>query len=580
MSGTAPSQKGRAIPPLTRSAFVVPIAVFLGLFAVVMRLWYLQVVRGEELSRMAVEKRTLRVPIPPPRGKILDRKGTTIAGLTESLVAMVTPADMEGNDRAIRRLAELLSLDPSDLKKQIEENAYRKYLPFVAKVGLTPEEAIRVEEEGAFLPGVFVRSETLRKYPHANAFAHVLGHVRQPRQEDLERLADLGDIPTYVGQDGLERTYDRLLLGKCGHESVTIDVRMRPTSNPVVEPPTPGEDLRTTLDTRLQLKAFDLLAGRRGAVVALDPRDGAVLCLVSSPSFNPNVMLGRIPKDVWANLNSEARPMFNRAIAGTYNPGSTFKIATLVTAIREGLVSPATTFVCNGSVRIGNRTVRCLGHHGRITYQTAIEKSCNVFFAELGSRIERKELVSVAQEFGIGVETGIDIPGEAAGLLPTDEWLQSRKENWYTGDTVNLAIGQGRLGVTPLQMASYVSLIANRGVAYRPHIAATNKPPERLTAVTLDSTWWDRIVGAMRKVVESGTGVRARIEGISIAGKTGSAQTGPGRKPHGWFIAFAPVERPTIALAVVVENSDEGGRVAAPIAHELLKEYFKGQPSQ
>jgi penicillin-binding protein 2 len=559
---------------------LVPLAVFLGLFAVVLRLWYLQVVRGEELSRLAVEKRTLRVPLPPPRGKILDRRGDTIAGLTESLVAMATPADLEGNERAIRRLAQLLSLDPKDLKQQIEENLYRKYLPFVAKVGLTPEEAIRVEEEGAFLPGVFVRSETLRKYPYANAFAHVLGHVRQPRKEDLERLADMGDIPTYVGQDGLERSYDRLLLGRCGHESVTIDVRMRPTDNPVVEPPLPGEDLRTTLDTRLQLKAFELLKGRRGAVVALDPRDGSVLCLVSSPSYNPAALMGRIPRDVWAELNSEARPLFNRAIAGTYNPGSTFKIATLVTAIRQGLLSPATTFVCTGSTRIGNRTVRCLGHHGRISYQTAIEKSCNVFFAELGSRIQREQIVSVAQEFGIGNRTGIDIPGESSGLLPTDEWLRSRKENWYTGDTVNLAIGQGRLGVTPLQMACYVSLIANRGIAYRPHIAYRDRPPEPLTTVNLDSTWWDRIVGAMKKVVESGTGVRARLDGVSVAGKTGSAQTGAGRRPHGWFIAFAPAEQPTIALAVVVEHSDEGGRVAAPIAHELLKEYFSAPPSR
>jgi penicillin-binding protein 2 len=290
--------------------------------------------------------------------------------------------------------------------------------------------------------------------------------------------------------------------------------------------------------------------------------------------------MGRIPRDVWAELNSEARPLFNRAIAGTYNPGSTFKIATLVTAIRQGLLSPATTFVCTGSTRIGNRTVRCLGHHGRISYQTAIEKSCNVFFAELGSRIQREQIVSVAQEFGIGNRTGIDIPGESSGLLPTDEWLRSRKENWYTGDTVNLAIGQGRLGVTPLQMACYVSLIANRGIAYRPHIAYRDRPPEPLTTVNLDSTWWDRIVGAMKKVVESGTGVRARLDGVSVAGKTGSAQTGAGRRPHGWFIAFAPAEQPTIALAVVVEHSDEGGRVAAPIAHELLKEYFSAPPSQ
>lgn len=564
---------------LPTKALLVPLTVLLGLLAVVLRLWYLQVVKGEELSRIAVEKRTVRVAIPPPRGKLLARDGTVIAGLSASLVVMVTPAAIQNNLRAIRRLSGLLKMEPHDLQEMIREHEYRKYLPFVAKVGLTTEEAIHIEEQGAFLPGVFVRSEPLRNYPFGNAFAHVLGHVRQPTKEDTERLRSLEDLPSFVGQTGAERAYDLSLIGKCGTDSVSVDVRMRPTSPPVSEPPTPGKDLQTTLDVRLQLVAFEALAGRRGAVVALDPRDGSVLCLVSSPAYNPNLFLGRLSPALWAQLNNETRPLFNRAVAGAYNPGSTFKVATLIAAVRTGLVSPATTFVCNGSTRIGTRVVRCLGTHGRITFQTALQKSCNVFFAELGSRLQREQIVQVAAEFGLGSPTGVDLPGEVGALLPTDPWLERRGERWYQGDTVNLAIGQGYVNVTPIQMANYAALIANRGIAYKPHVVDRPGGTSVANRLSLDSMWWDRIVRSMVQVVESGTGVRARIEGVQVAGKTGSAQTGGGRKPHGWFIAFAPADSPTIALAVVVENSEEGGRVAAPIAKRVLEEYFRDHRS-
>ncbi len=569
----------RAKPQLPTKALLVPLAVLLGLLAIVLRLWYLQVVRGEEFSRIAVEKRTVRVAVPPPRGKLLARDGTVIAGLSASLVVMVTPAAIQDDLGAIRRLSSLLKLEPAELQEMIREHEYRKFLPFVAKVGLTTEEAIRIEEQGAFLPGVFVRSEPLRKYPFGNAFAHVLGHVRQPTKEDIERLASLEDLPSFVGQTGVERTYDVPLIGKCGHDSVSVDVRMRPTSPPVSEPPIPGEDLETTLDVRVQLAAFEALAGRKGAVVALDPRDGSLLCLVSSPAYNPNVFLGRLSPSLWSQLNNETRPLFNRAVAGAYSPGSTFKVATLIAAIRSGIVSPATTFVCSGSTRIGNRTVRCLGNHGRITFQTAIEKSCNVFFAELGSRLNREQVVGVAGEFGLGSPTGVDIPGEVGALLPTDEWLERKGERWYQGDTVNLAIGQGYINATPIQMANYAALIANRGVAYEPHVARRRGERVEVDRVALDPMWWDRIVRSMVQVVESGTGVRSRIEGVRVAGKTGSAQTGGGRKPHGWFIAFAPADNPTIALAVVVENLDEGGRVAAPIAKSVLEAYFTSRRS-
>jgi penicillin-binding protein 2 len=250
------------------------------------------------------------------------------------------------------------------------------------------------------------------------------------------------------------------------------------------------------------------------------------------------------------------------------------------------VVSPATTFVCDGKIRIADRTFRCLGHHGRIDFQTAIEKSCNVFFAEVARRLKREDIVAVAKEFGLGTPTGIDIPSETSGLLPTDAWFAKANRKWYVGDTVNLGIGQGYLLCSPLQMATYVSILANRGFGFKPYllqsISDSDAPtrslftkPELAYKVNLDPIWWDRIVTAMVSVVNSGSGTLAHINGVSFAGKTGSADTVPNERSHAWFIGFAPAENPRIALAVVLEGAGRGGQEAAPVAKAIVSQYLR-----
>jgi penicillin-binding protein 2 len=583
--GTLQESRPNADP----KALILPLFVGLGLAVLLVRLWYLQIVRGEELSQQALRGRTISVPIPAPRGPIVDRNGIALAGVRPSLALMVTPSGLLKRPDAIKQIAQICEMDPKDLASEIEENSYRRFLPFVAKVGITNAQAMAIEERRAFFPGVFVRSESVRQYPLHQLAAHIVGYVGLPSKDDVDRLAaDHAELPNFVGKVGVERSYDADLVGSSGKESVEVDTRGRQLRPRTSEAPIPGSRITLTLDANLQRVAAQIMAGRKGAVVALDPRNGEVLCMVSSPTYDPNFFAQRGPKDkITAILTNPAQPMHNRAAGSAYAPGSTFKIATLIAGIRKGIVGQGTTFVCNGSIRIGNRTFRCLGHHGRIDWETAIEKSCNVFFAEVGSRVTREGIVEAAQELGLGRKTDIDILGERSGIIPGDEWLESRKLKWYPGDTINLAVGQGYVETTPLQMANYAAIVANSGHAFRPHTvrsllapgassAPQSVPVESAYEIDLDPAWWARIHRALLRVVNSGTGREAQIPGIPVAGKTGSAEHGKGKASHAWFIAYAPADSPRIAIAVVLETAGHGGDIAAPVAKRIMERYLRG----
>jgi penicillin-binding protein 2 len=572
---------------MATQAYLLPVVVALGLFGILLRLWYLQIVRGEELVQQGLKGRTVSVALPAPRGEILDRKGAPLATGKSDLAIMVTPRDALDNPKMIARVCNICDLDPSDLKKDVDENAYRRFLPFVAKLGITPEQAIAIEEQRAFLPGVFVRPETVRSYPAADAAAHVVGYVGSPNQEDVDRLEKTAHgLPNFVGKVGLERVYDDLLLGTAGRDWVEVDSRGRQMRDSNSDPPIPGSKIILTLDRDLQEFASEQMRGRKGAVVALDPSNGEVLCLVSSPSFDPNLFSGHAPRSKIAPiLTNPEQPMHNRASRSSYAPGSTFKIATLIGAIESGSVTPSTSFFCGGSIRLGSRTFRCLGHHGTLTYEPALIRSCNIFYAQLGRREDREPIARAATELGLGHKTGIDLVGESSGSIPTDDWLRETDTKWYPGDTINMSVGQGYVGATALQMAQYISTVANRGTAYRPHLlravlgpAADAKPvfekTELVANVHLSEDWWDRIHRALIGVVTSGTARAAQIPGVTVAGKTGSSEHGRGKTSHGWFVAFAPAENPKIAIAVVLESGGHGGTVAAPVARAVMEKYL------
>ncbi len=571
---------------ITLGAIFLPSFVGICFIALVLRLWYLQIVKNEELTRLAISARTISVAIPAPRGLIVDRYGIPIATVKPSLALMVTPGEISKSPEKIKRLAGIVGMDFEDLNNSIQENLFRKLLPFVAKAGLTPEQAVAIEEQRAFLPGAFVRTLSVREYPVGPSFAHAVGYVGGLSAEDVERLKEVKkDLPNFVGKVGIERAYDLRLIGEAGAESIEVDRRGKQLNPRQSSSPIPGDRLVLSLDSDLQLEALQALGGRRGAVVAMDPKTGEILCLVSSPSYDPNLFARRISSADWKRLSgNSALPLLNRSVAAAFAPGSTVKMATLIAAIRAGVVSPGTTFVCEGKTRIGNRTIDCLGNHGRINYETAIEKSCNVFFAQVGSRLTRKQLIEVFQEFGLGQKTGIDMIGERSGVLATDEFVSRLKQKWYLGDTVNLAIGQGYFTTTPLQLAQYAACLANRGWAPKPHLVRIIstpgmpdnnqiKPVQGNAKIAIDSTWWDRIRNVMLMVVNSGTATRARVDGIKIAGKTGSAEQRRGDKTHAWFIGFAPADDPKIALAVVLEEAGHGGDEAAPIAGRVFRKF-------
>ncbi|MBA3725635.1 MAG: penicillin-binding protein 2 [Armatimonadetes bacterium] len=580
-------------PRLNSQAYILPITVGIALIGILLRLWFLQIVKGEELGQQGLEGRTVSISVPAPRGEIVDRRGLALAGVKSALALMVTPGPIMDKPELVGRLAQICSLDKAEMMDDIKENSYRRFLPFVAKLGITAEQAVAVEEQRAFLPGVFVRPESVRQYPFGPASAHVIGYVGVPNKEDVRRLSEGNHgLPSFVGKVGVERVYDDALMGIAGKDWVEVDSRGRQLRAHNSDPPIPGSKVVLTIDLQLQKVATELMAGRKGAVVALDPRSGEILCMVSGPSFDPNLFARRAPrKQVQAILRSELQPMHDRASRSAYAPGSTFKIATLIGGIQTGTLTPTTTYHCTGGVRLGSRLFRCLGHHGTISYERAMEKSCNVFFAQVGRRAQGEGMAKAAIGLGLGHKTGVDLLGENPGIIPNEKWIKEHERTWYPGDAINMAVGQGYVEATALQMATYIATVASRGKRYRPHLLRSTIPPgieekpirskpELLCEVELSDDWWDRIHRALTRVVQSGTARSAQISGITVAGKTGSSEHRRGKSSHGWFVAFAPVEHPQIAIAVVLEAGGHGGSVAAPVARGVIEKYLRSRPQE
>ncbi len=569
---------------LTSKAYTLPALTLFILLAITARLYYLQIIKGQHLGEVFVTTRVFRAPIVPPRGDIIDRHGKIIATNQSKLTVLVTPEEIQNNPSALALLSRLLGIPKEELSRTVQENRHLRYAPFILKGNISLKQAIQIEERKALLPGVSVQAQPIRYYPYGKDFAHIVGYVGGLSAQDVERLTSAGyELPHFIGKTGVEAQYDFPLLGKFGYHRV--ERRKKTLVIRSTEPPQPGSRLQLTLDADLQSYAQSLLNGRQGAIVAIDPQRGDILCLTSSPAFDPNWFTKPISRKDWARLVSHpGAPLHNRALSSAFAPGSTFKIVTLIAGIRAGLLSPSTTFYCDGAFQLGSRRVRCLGHHGRLDYERAIERSCNVFFANLAHRVGRERIVATAKEFGFGELTGIDLPEEKTGILPTEEWLQMTHRPWYPGNTVNLGIGQGEISATPLQMAHYISIIANRGRGYKPYTLLREQSAESPYAVATQPTishevrlsdlWWERIHRALTRVVATGTGRAAQIPGITVAGKTGSAEHLRGRRPHAWFIGFAPVEDPKIAVAVLVESGGQGGREAAPLAQKIMARYL------
>jgi len=585
------------------------------------RFVWLQVYQHEHFSTLAQNNRISLLPILPNRGLIMDRNGVILAQNYSAYTLELVPSKMPDMNATIAELAKLVNITPRDEKlfrKLLGESKDFESIPL--KVKLSEEEAARVAANAWRYPGVEVKARLFRDYPYKELTSHVLGYIGRINQKDQEQLDDEDKSTNYkgtnyIGKTGLEAVYEDDLHGQVGFEEVETDSGGRAIRSLRRTPPVNGNNLKLALDIRLQEVADKLFGNRRGALVAIDPQTGGVLAFLSKPGFDPNLFIDGIDSQSWAALNSDwQKPMINRALRGTYPPGSTFKpfmsMAALEThSIGMHDVRPAPAFFTlpgsSHQFRDSNKN-----GNGSANLAKAIQVSSDTFFYKLAWDMGIDKIAPTVGQFGLGRPTGIDLDGEASGVLPTKEWKAKRfaryKEEyrrWYPADVVSIGIGQGFNAYTPLQMANAVAILANDGVAYKPHLvqevvdAKSGKSrlveakPDRTLPFKLEN--FEYVKTAMQSVLKPG-GTAWRL-GIGLpytmAGKTGTAQVvaikqgakynasalAEQYRDHSWFVAFAPVDKPRIAVAVIVENAGFGAAAAAPIARGLFDYYMTGK---
>ncbi len=553
-----------------------------------------QVMNNVALTRYQMRQSIRRVQVPGARGRIYDRNGHCLADNRPSYCIAYYVEELrrpgqwtqtiDAVDADIDRLAAVLGL-PRQITRQTVDRHVRQSLPMPLLAWRDVDEAVvaRWAEEVGSFPGVDIYVQPERNYPYNGIAAHVLGYVKRDKPKSLPGQKIHFYLPEMLGRSGLEQQYNDRMTGVCGGHLIRVDARGYKHSVWEGAPAADGEDIVTTLDIGVQMVLENALAGGRGAGVVLDPRNGNVLAMASAPGFNLNDFVPAPSHAFWNSLNSdEERPLFNRALQGTYAPGSTFKSVTALAALTAGKITPGEVMHCSGVFTLGTMRVRCWNTygHGEVTLRKAIEQSCNVYFCDIAHRTGYDAIRAVAESMGLGVATGIDLPYEAAGLLPTDAWKRRHmREPWRPGDTCQIAIGQGMLLTTPLQMAVSTAVLASGGKLYRPRLVAGTPEGELVRDIALPRAMMNLVRDGMHDVTTLGTGRRARLRGTEVAAKTGTAEYKSGGviKKHTWMTAFAPFENPTVAIAILVEDGMSGGYTVAPIVRDVLVAIF-GEP--
>ncbi len=544
-------------------------------------IFYLQILRWPLYHGLSEKNHIRLISFEGMRGAIYDRNGLPIVENRLSFDVVIIPQEVENTDKTYGRLANFLGISQGRIESIVKKNYFAPFAPIVVASDVNKDTAFALEEIKQELPGVLIQSQALRWYIYGERTSHLIGYLSLINREELDRLRDYGySMRDLVGRSGVERLYDGYLRGKSGGMQVEVDASGRLVKVLGNKNPAKGRDITLTVDAKLQAYTADCLAGLKGAVIVVDPKNGDILALASSPMFDSNIFIDPNNNDAAAGLvRAGSRPLLNRAINGQYPPGSTFKLIVAAAALETKKITPHTTFVCDGKFELGNTEFDCWkeGGHGPQDLEQAIIHSCNVYFYNTGRKLGPDIIAEYAQRFGLGKPTGIDLIGESGGLVPSPAWKRSKRNaNWYEGETVNFAIGQGHLLVTPLQMAEAVSVFAGGGSVPRFHlikkignseVSAPKPRPVNISKKTLDM-----IKSAMRQVVDSdeGTGQRARVEGVSVAAKTGTAQN-PQGEPHAWFVGYAPADKPKVALVVLIEHGGHGGYAAADIAKKVIE---------
>ena len=580
------------------------------------RFVYLQIVQYDYYRTKAEDNRISIVPIIPNRGLILDRGGTVLARNYSAYTLEISQSKVTDLEKTISDLESVVEIRASDrtrFKRLMIEAKGADSLPI--RTRLTDEEVARFAVNRYRFPGVDIQARLFRQYPLNELASHVTGYIGRINERDVGRIEEAGLAANYKGTDhigktGLEQSYESELHGITGYEQVEVDSAGRGVRTLARTPPTPGNNLVLTLDITLQQVAEQAFGDNRGALVAIEPATGGILAFVSKPGFDPNLFIDGIDTASWELLNtSPDRPMVNRALAGTYPPGSTFKPYMALAALELGKRTPQQAINDPGFFQFGNHRFRDdkPGGHGVVDMYKSIVVSCDTYYYVLGNDLGIDNIARFIGQFGFGAKTGIDVDGETTGVLPSQEWKRRRfkkpeQQKWYAGETISVAIGQGYNAYTPLQMAQAMATLANNGVIYRPHLVNYIEniksgeralvEPKITRAVTLKPENIEFIKRALGGVNTEGTGARAFAKAeYTSAGKTGTSQVvalkqnekydekrvAERHRDHALFIAFAPLESPRIALAVVVENAGFGARAAAPIARQVLDYYLLGK---
>ena len=590
-----------------RQIKIATIVVLIAFSALILRLWFLQIIDGSKYRSKSEKNRIQLKDIFPPRGIIYDRKGRILVQNRPSYDLNVIPEDVRDMPNLLKELEDLIGLDPMDAKQKLAKSKnISPFKPICLVKNLSRDELAVIETRRYDLPGLMIITKPQRHYVCKNSASHLLGYLGEINENQLKSKRyprnKRGDL---IGKAGAEAKWQSYLHGIRGGEQLEADAAGRKLRVISRKQPVSGADIYLTIDRDLQMEAEKALEGKKGAIVAMKPEGGEILALASSPSFDPNLFASGIEKKTWKEIiTSPDFPLQNRALTGQYPPGSIFKIVLALAGLEESVINPDEELICHGSIELGDRSYRCWkkSGHGKVNLHKALRESCDVYFYKIGQRLGVDRIAKYAKLLGLGRHTGFDIGHDKSGLIPTKKWKMRRFGHpWQAGETLSTSIGQSYVLVTPIQMANLMATIFNGGILYRPRatlrVAKSGgnlvhvSIPEVVRKLDFSNSHIDLIKKALVAVVNEphGTGWRAKSEDWTIAGKTGTAQVIALEKEekysdkedlpvrfhdHAWFVAIAPAENPQIAVSVIIENGGHGGTAAAPVAKQIILKYL------
>lgn len=555
----------------------------------------LQIKNRDKFIKLAEGNRIRLIPILAPRGTFYDRHQKALVASRAASTVSLVPMDLEEPEKVIAKLSVILDMPVEEIKEKIKEQTFRPFDPIRLKKDVAMETLAKIAEQKNDLQGVMIETVPIREYIQGDSGAHLFGYVGEINKKELDKLKDQGYEPgDIIGKVGLEKVYDHYLRGINGGQQVEVNASGKPLNTLGEKKPILGNNLILTIDSKVQAaaeKALDetlqsVSSSRGGGVIAMDPRNGQIIALASRPSFDPNKFAGGISLKDWRELIEDSRhPLKNRVTQSAYPPGSIYKIVTAVAALEEGKVNLDEHFHCTGAYKWGFHCWKRSGH-GNVALVDGMAESCNIVFYTLGERVGAERLADYSRRFGLGEKTGLDLPGEIKGILPSPGWKKEKyHQDWYKGETLNMAIGQGYHLYTPIQLAQMLSAVVNGGYVYKPYLVQRITSPEGKIVASFNSELKERLRISpktlevvrqdMRAVVERGTAASAfRGFPIPAGGKTGTAQAGVNKEDHAWFATFAPLDNPQLVVVVFVEEGGHGGATSAPIARKVYEAYF------